>query len=70
MRDAMSSTARVRQHRVRKDQGRACLRIEVELESLRDLLEVHGFLQQWDDHDRRKIACALEEALQVWGRYE
>lgn len=46
------------------------MRIEVELESLRDLLEVHGFLQQWDDHDRRKIASALEEALQVWGRYE
>jgi hypothetical protein len=59
---------RVRDCRRRQRTGRALLKVEVNVVSLCDLLVAAGFLEQWNDQDRRAIEQALETAIDVWSQ--
>jgi hypothetical protein len=58
----------VRLCRHRKRNGRAVLKVEVDVGTLADLLIDAGFLAAWDADDRGKLRQALECAVQVWAR--
>jgi hypothetical protein len=59
---------RVKRSRRRKRNGRAVLKIEVNVGGLADFLVDAGYLQQWNDSDRRAIERALAQAIEVWAR--
>jgi hypothetical protein len=65
---ALTGSEKWKRGRERKRAGKIVLTIEVEAAAIRELLLDAGYLQQWNDHDRREIGRALEVALDVWAR--
>ena len=49
--------------RERAKDGRAVLRIDVDLFGLADVLVKHGLLEEWDADDREKIERATEKMI-------
>ena len=60
---AARKLAALRRHRERVADGRAILRIEINLLDHTDLLVAAGVLGQWDDQDRVAIERATEALL-------
>jgi hypothetical protein len=54
-----------RAYRQRRRQGKACLRLEVDLGELADVLVAGGFLQEWDSADKAAVERATEKLLAV-----
>jgi hypothetical protein len=64
-RSARQRGARYRAYRQRRRQGKACLRLEVDLGELADLLVAGGLLQAWDSADKAAVKRAAEKLLAV-----
>ena len=55
----------LQRHRARVAEGRAILRIEINLLDHTDLLVASGVLQQWDSENRHEIERATEALLRA-----
>lgn len=56
-------TDRMRRHRARMASGRVILPIEVNLSELGDALVEAGWLEAWDQDDRKAIGRGLERLI-------
>ena len=62
---AAARSRRYRAYRQRRRNGKACLRLEVDLGELTDVLVAGGFLKQWDSADKAAVEGATEKLLAV-----
>jgi hypothetical protein len=62
----MTAAERQRSYRQRKRDGRAVLRVSVQLERLAMALSEDAFLKQWDEDNPAAIAKAIEVMLETY----
>jgi hypothetical protein len=64
----MTAAARDRLHRfrARQHEGKAVLRVEIDLFRHTEMLVHSGFLAQWDDNNRAAIEAAIARLLRAF----